>query len=189
MSLATLKMVHLVLLCGFLGVNSALLILAVVNRLRVRRVLLTWPQGRLFGLPLLPVAFLAGVLVLLGYAWYQDMELATVILSGYVVGGLFWGMAATLRSSVVVSSYGFVNPAAGHRGCIAWSQVTDYACIDEAGCQRYVFFFQDAGERCRSDLVVPRRHRDVFEHVVELKVDERFAFDARRHYQRKAMEE
>ncbi len=196
MSLATLKTLHLLLLCGFLGATSALLILAAINRLRVRRVVLTWRRGRWPGVPPGPAVFTLAVIVLLGYAWHQQMELAATILSGYLVGAGFWSAASALRCSVLVSEYGFVRPCndyrrgGGQRQRIAWSRVTDYARVEEGRHVRYLFFYREAGgARRRADLHVPARHRAAFRRLVETKVDDRFAFDTRQLYGSEALEE
>ncbi len=181
---------HLLLLCGFLGTTSALLILSVINRLRVRRVLLAWHPGRLLGLPTGPALFTGAVAGLLAYAGYTGLEMQTVMLSGYLAGSLFWCVASWLSGSVLVSAYGLVG--VGHRGrqSVAWSRVVDYACSEQEGRVRYLFFYLDEeGARPRFDLDVPPARREAFQEIVEAKVDDRFDFSMRRIYGSEALEE
>lgn len=166
-----LPTLHLLLLCGFVGVTCLLLALTVESRMRIRKPAVRWRTGRLGGWPLWPTLFLFGLGSVLIYAALAPLPVAPGTALAYVLGGLAWFAAAALGAQVFVTDGGIV-PGQGRRG-ITWAQVTDYfsgPCGDH-----YVFFYQDEnGHRQRLELDVPLAHREAFAHVVRAKLDARF---------------
>ena len=49
---------HLTLLFGLLGATSLLLLVTVMNRLRLRSIIMSWQAGRPFSLPAAPTVFI-----------------------------------------------------------------------------------------------------------------------------------
>lgn len=180
---------HVALLLGFLGVTSLLMLMTVTNRLRLRRVLLSWRTGRAFGLPLLPLGFILLILGLLGYALLTGRSLMPVMFTGYLVGGVFWFVSALLASTIVVSDYGLILNVNYAERVVAWGQVTDYfACDRDNACSFVFFYVNGSGARQRLELTVPPAQREAFKQVVGSKLDARFDFSVQQAYGKKALE-
>ncbi len=184
--LATL---HLILQVGFISVTVLLLFVTVVNRLRVRHVLLAWRTGKLLGLPLWPTVFLVAVLLFFSGALAMGQALAWTMVVGYLVGGVFWFAASLLSTSVLVTEFGLIyHPnRAGH--AVAWGQVVDYFDDNTVLPARYVFFYLDPTDaRRRLELKVPRSQRAAFQQIVREKLDVRFDLSVQQVYGKKALE-
>jgi hypothetical protein len=184
--LATL---HLILQVGFISVTVLLLFVTVVNRMRVRHVVLSWRTGAVLGLPAWPTVFLAAVLLFCGGAMALGQPLPWSIVVGYFVGGGFWLAASLLSTSVLVTEFGLIYQPnrAGH--AVAWGQVVDYFDDNAAVPARYVFFYMDPTDvRRRLELKVPRTQREAFREVVREKLDARFDLSAQQVYGKKALE-
>ncbi len=181
--------VQLLLLCVFVGGASALLLAAVIGRVRVRRVVMSWQRGRFGGWPLGATAFIAAALALAAFAGAQGSMLQAVVACGYLTGGAFWWGASFLSHTVLVSAYGIILCINREDRTLAWSQVTDYFVAKREGDWHYVFFYRKGGVRERFTVEVPARCRPAFQRVVADRVDARFAFETRRTYDRETLEE
>ena len=180
---------QLVLLLGFIGVTSMLMLVTVTNRMRLRRVVHSWRTGRLFGLPLWPAAFLLVVLLFSLYAAAAEHVLHAMTLAGYLVGGVFWTVAALLSSTVNVTEYGLILNVNRVDQAVAWGQVVDYFELAQEKGRTYVFFYLDgSGVRRRLELTVPDALGDAFRELVAAKLDARFEFSAQQLYGNKALE-
>lgn len=180
---------QLLLLCVFVGGTSTLLIMTVINRMRVRRVLMSWQHGRSGRWPIGATAFVAIALILTAYTGAQGSMLQAALASGYLVGGIFWWGAAFLTRTVLISAYGIVGHVNRDERVLAWSQVTDYFVVRDGGHWRYTFFYRKDGAQQRFMLRVPAAYREAFQQVVRNHVDARFEFEIQRRYGRKALEE
>lgn len=184
--LATL---HLILQVGFISVTVLLLFVTVVNRMRVRRVVLSWRTGRLLGLPVWPTVFLAAALLFLAGALVMGQALPWTMVVGYLVGGLFWFVASLLSTSVLVTEFGLIYHPNRSGHTVAWGQVVDYFDDETAVPARYVFFYLEPTDtRRRLELKVPRSQREAFRQIVREKLDARFELSAQQVYGKKALE-
>ena len=169
-----LSALHQVLQFGFLAVTLLLMLVTVVNRLRVRGVVLTWQRGPLLGWPAWPVAFLFVVASFLAVALATEQPLAPGWFVGYLVGGAFWLVAARLSAAVLVTEYGLVPDAGRPDRAIAWEQMVDYFKASDEPI-RYAFFYLDAADvRRREELTVPRYAAPAFRELLAEHLDARF---------------
>ena len=184
--LATL---HLILQVGFISVTVLFLFVTIVNRLRVRHVMLGWRTGKLWGLPLWPTVFLVGVLLFLGGAMAMGQALSWTMVVGYLVAGVFWFAASLLSTSALVTEFGLIYHPNRSGHAVAWGQVVDYFDDNTRPPARYVFFYLDPTEtRRRLELTVPRSQREAFREIVREKLDARFELSAQQVYGKKALE-
>lgn len=180
----------LLVLCGFVGAASTLMLVTVINWLRVQEVKLAWRRGALYGWPAAPLAFLVVCGVLLAAAGWSGRSLEAVIIVGYACGGAFWLVSAALTRTVLVTRRGVVRNVNRPGQAFCWSRVADYVCRnEEGGAQRYAFFMRDGGERRRVELRVPPAQREAFRTIVEATLDARFERSLREVYGREALEE
>jgi hypothetical protein len=181
--------VHLVLLLGFIGVTSLLMLVTVTNRLRLRRVLVSWRTGGMLGLPLWPVVFLAAVLFFLAFGALGGHGVSPTLLLGYLVGGSFWLVSSILSSTVIVSDYGLIRNVNCADRAVSWGQVVDYFEFSGGKKRGYVFFYADgSGTRRRLALQVPQAHRRRVQAILSGKLDTRFEFSAQQVFGKKALE-
>lgn len=184
-----LTTLHLVLQIGFLSVTFLLLLVTVVNRMRVRRVMLSWQRGRLWGLPLWPTLFLAAVLIFFGTAYATGHAVPMVIFIGYLMGGVCWFSATLVSASTLVTEYGLLEQVNRADRAVAWSQVVDYFEMAQGNQQRFVFFYLDHTDtRRRLEISVPRFRYAPFAKIVREKIDARFHRSAQQVYGKKALE-
>jgi hypothetical protein len=180
---------HGIVVLLFVAVTLLLVLVTAANRFRFREVYLLWGTGRLAGIPVLPALFLCLVVPLLAFEVLNGSSRVVVhplLLVGYVVGGVFWYMAAMISQTLMVTPAGIVRNLNRSGQAVVWSQVEDYF-IDEAE-SRYVFIYHDAtGDRRRLEFSVPRPLRGRFRQIVAEKVDARFTVVFRRAYGKRAL--
>jgi len=180
---------HIILLIGFIGVTSLLMVITVANRLRMRGMLLSWRTGRFFGLPVWPMTFLVVVALLWGYSLAAGQPTPSGVFAGYLVGGLFWFVAILLANALVVTEVGIIRTMKRPRRMLAWGQVVDYFEVPNGDYHHYVFLYEDeAGVRRRFELKVPASRRDRFHRIVRAKIDARMDFGVQQAYGKKALE-
>lgn len=184
-----LTTLHHILQFGFIGVTFLLMLVTLVNRLRVQQVLLAWRQGRWGGLPLWPTLFIGAVLAFFGVTAVTNQQFPLSIFAGYLIGGLFWFVAAWNSASVLITERGIIRDANQVEECaIAWEQVADYFEVP-GEASGYVFFYLDEHDiRRRLELPVPATQEDLFRDVLEAKVDARFDLFLQRAYGKQALE-
>ncbi|GIV58663.1 MAG: hypothetical protein KatS3mg042_1576 [Rhodothermaceae bacterium] len=182
-------LLHIILLCSFVGVTLALLLVHAASRRRVEPVQLCWATGRWAGVPPAPLAFMACVaLLMLGTQW-TGHTLPAWIFAGYLMGGTFWLAGAWLAGEVLVTDGGLVAPTGRTRCAMAWADVCDYFETERNGCRYVVFFYVDArGRRRRLDVRVPASRYEPFRHIVRTRIDTRMERSLQQTYGKKALE-
>lgn len=163
---------HTILVLAFVTVTALLLSVTVMQRLRIRRVRMTWRSGRVSQLPVWPILFVGVVAVFLVYAQNMYPVVRISIFAGYLLGGILWFVAVLLSSTSIITDYGVV-PELGHSGdAIAWGQVSDYFEVAEGRRTFFVFIYKDfLGARRRLELAVPAIEVDRFRGIVCSKLD------------------
>lgn len=180
----------LLVLCGFVGTASTLMLVTVINWMRVQGVQQAWRRGALYGWPAAPLAFLALCAALVAAAAWNGRSLEAVIVAGYACGGAFWLVSAALTRTVLVTRRGVVRHVNRPSQAFSWARVADYVCRDAGGgAQQYVFFVQEGGARRRVEVRVPAAQRAAFQATVEATLDVRFERSLHAVYGREAMEE
>jgi hypothetical protein len=178
------NVLHSTLVLLFVVTTGLFLAVSVIRRGRLRKVRLSWGDGPLFGLPLVPTVFLLVVVALIGIELATDESVATLgwlVLSGYLTGGIFWYIGAVLATSVVVTDWGVSRRRRGKTEAIPWHKVTDYLANDQGRMTTYVFFrVDDRGRKQRFEISVPAARQTQFREVVESKLDARFNYYVRR---------
>jgi len=177
-------LIHSALVLLFVAITGLLMVVSAVRRSRLRRVRLSWGNGRLFGLPLIPTVFLTIVVGLIGFELAvggTGTSLSWVALFGYLIGGVFWYIGAALQTSVVVTDWGLSRRCRGKTETLPWHEVTDYLANDQGRKTVYIFFrVDDRGRKQRFELKVPPGRRVQFRETVESKLDARFNYYVRR---------
>ncbi len=184
-----LTTLHQILQFGFIGVTFLLMLVTLVNRLRVRDVVLTWHTGSFYGLPVWPLLFLTAVFGFLVAALLTNQSIAPGLFIGYLLGGICWFMAGWLSAAVLVTERGVLRDPNRVEEAIAWEQIVDYFETGEGRNHQFVFFYLDqTDQRCRLELSVPPGRRQQFQHLVTRKLDTRYNLPMRQVYGKKALE-
>ena len=173
-----LAVLHAIGLTLFVGGTAALMLVAIIRRLRLRRPLLVWRTGALTRVPLGPSLFLLLVASGIAYALLNGMDVPPTVLIGYPAGGMFWFAATWLARSTVVTDYGLVPELPCLHRAVAWSQVVDYVTTSRNGRPHVVFVYRDreSREHRRLDLPVPERCLDGFRDILAMKLGARETF-------------
>lgn len=188
MTLSVSTLIHVVLLVGFFKISAVLLVVALINRMRVRDALMTWHTGPIWGVSLWPMLYLGVVAATAIASLLGFTSLHIGFLIGYAISGVFWLVAAQIYTSTIITERGIIRNVNRAKETMAWGQVVDYCEQRANGEQHYVFFYLDeAGKRRRFQLPVPKRNRSTLRALVERKIDARFAFEMERHYANKLL--
>jgi len=174
------NLVHSALVLLFVVVTGLLLVVSAARRIRLRKIKLSWGNGGLFGLPLIPTVFITIVVGLIGLELAVDgsaTSLGWLVLLGYLTGGIFWYIGAALSTSVIITDWGLSWRCCGKTETLPWHEVTDYLATGEGRQATYIFFrVDDRGRKQRFELEVPPSQRSRFRETVEAKLDSRFNY-------------
>lgn len=177
----------------FVGVTLLILVAGLLRRSRFSNVRMSWPTGRLFGLPFGPTMFMTAVLILMGYTLTtgeQFLAMGWTTMTAYVCGGLFWYVGSMLCSATIVTDWGISYRAGRRHVMLRWHEVTDYVATQHRRRRRYVFFKIDArGYKQRMEVFVPWAVRDRFQSLVEFRLDTRFDRSIQRPMGQQALEQ
>lgn len=180
---------HLLALSAFVGVTLVAMLVAVFNRMRIRRSLLVWRSGPLTALPLGPTLFLVLVAVGLAHAWETGRSMPLAVLLGYPAGGVFWLIATWILQTVVVTEYGVIHDISRPRHAVAWAQVFDYFMVTRSGRRCVVFVYRGPkGAPHRFDLPVPETQVNALDEILQRKLDSRFAFSVKQSYREESID-
>jgi len=167
-----LSTLHLILVVSFVGVTALLLSLTVLERIRIRRIRMTWRSSRVSRVPIWPILFVGTVTVFLVYAQNIFPAIHVSLYLGYLLGGIFWFLAVIIASTSVITDYGII-PEIGRSGdAVAWGQISDYFEVKDERRVFFVFIYQDfIGVHQRLELAVPSIEVDRFLSIVRSKLD------------------
>lgn len=181
--------IHLILVSAFVAVTALLLGLTVTQRLRIRRVRMSWISARAKNVPVWPIVFIGVVAIFLVYAQNSFPSVEIPIYAGYLVGGVLWFVSALLASSSLVTDYGII-PELGRSGdAIAWGQIVDYFEVLDGKQFHFVFIYQDLlAERRRLEVTVPIVEVERFRMFLRSHLDSRMEIPEKHAVGRKALE-
>ncbi len=177
------------LVSAFVAVTALLLGLTVSQRLRIRRVRMTWRSNTAKNVPVWPVLFIGVVAIFLVYAQNTFPSVEIPIYAGYLLGGVIWFVSVLLSTSSLVTDYGII-PELGKSGdAIAWGQIVDYFEVQDAKQIHFVFIYQDfLGERRRLETTVPTAEVDRFRSFLRANLDLRMKISEKHTIGHKALE-
>lgn len=158
-----LKAMHAVLTAAFVVATFALFGISVINRMRIKRVALTWRPLGWKRFPWAPLSFAAIIASIQFLAAANGSTIPTILLAGYALGTLAWIGSSVLSNSIAVCECGIVADIHSRDHAISWAQISDYFEYNRCGVQGVVLLYRGRdGTRRRLDLPVPRRLRASF---------------------------
>lgn len=158
---------------------------AVVARLRIRRPLLAVRTGPLGGLPLTPLLFLGVVAMGLTAAWATSNAVHPILALGYPTIGGLWFVTLWCIQPTVVTEYGLVPDVQRMERAVPWGRIVDYSVSrgpDDSA--HFIFFYRNGAKAspARMDVHVLATQHDALMHIVQRKLDARFAVAIQKAY-------
>ncbi len=184
-----LNILHVILTAGFVVVTCALLGISILNRIRVRAVVLAWRPGGFRSFPFGPALF---ALLIAGFeviAVLSGGGIPTHLLIGYGAGSIAWFAAAWISSTALVSECGVVADIHRDDLFVSWGRVTDYFEFDNRRGRGIVLLHRCAsGQQKRLELEVPDAMRCELIEIVDMHLRRRFDRSDRRTQDKTALE-
>ena len=166
------SLLHTALVLAFLAVTAILLGVTILQRTRIREVVMTWPRLSLASA--WPVTFVGLIAVLAVFASNTASTVPAWIFAGYIGGGLMWFASSVLGSSIVVSRHGVVCGFTLRENALPWVQVTDYFEREDGRRTLFVFLYQTTDGECgRLEVPVPRPDVERFRFLVDERLEQR----------------
>ena len=152
---------------------------SVMNKLRLRKVRLSWRAGKMWGYPLFATVFL-GLIGSLGAIAYIMGDVANYpIFASYFWIGCMWFVASYLASKHYMTDYGIVKNINEPSQTIPWFQILDQVEREEKGGVEYSFSYSELDKNLTEGfnqlkIYVPNSKRKAFEKIVSFKLKNRF---------------
>lgn len=152
---------------------------SIQNKLRLRKIRLSWRAGKLGGYPLFATSFL-GLISVLGIPvlWNGSGEWFWT-LAAYLWIGCMWFISSYLASKYYITDYGIVKNINEPSQTIPWFQILDYVVREDGKSHIYRFNYAEMDKSLiqgykQLSITVPRRRHKAFRKIVSLKLKNRF---------------
>jgi hypothetical protein len=149
------------------------------NKLRLRKVRLSWRSGKLGGYPLFATVFL-GLMISLTLAVLASGQMErTVIFGAYVWIGAMWFISSYLASKYYITDYGIVKNINEPSQTIPWFQILDYVERPAKKGKEYLFTYSEMNKTLTEgykqlNVFVPEHKQKGVEKIVSLKLENKF---------------
>ncbi|MEO1021354.1 MAG: hypothetical protein AAFW89_02325 [Bacteroidota bacterium] len=148
------------------------------NKLRLRKVRVSWRAGKLSGYPLFATVFLVFILLIAGIGYVKGDALRYGLLLCYSWIGSMWFISSYLASKHYITDYGIVKNINEPAQTIPWFQILDFVEQEKQEGSEFTFTYADPDQPVTSGLnqlriTVPHRKRSDFLRLVEVKLKAR----------------
>jgi hypothetical protein len=146
------------------------------NKMRLRKVRLSWRTGKLKGYPLFATVFLVLILSLVSIVVVNGYSTRYGILFAYLWIGCMWFISSYLASKYYITDYGIVKNINDPSQTIPWFQILDYVERDGKNGKEYLFSYSEMNKSIREGyqqlkLFVPFRQHEAVKKIVSLKLE------------------
>ncbi|MBO6587406.1 MAG: hypothetical protein JJ953_14945 [Gracilimonas sp.] len=146
------------------------------NKLRLRKVRLSWRAGKLQGYPLFATVFLGIVLGLSAIVVFTGDIARFPIFFAYAWIGTMWFISSYLASKYYITDYGIVKNINEPSQTIPWFQILDYVERPEKNGVEYLFNYSEMDKSLiegykQLKLFVPRNRYKAVKKIVSLKLE------------------
>lgn len=152
---------------------------SVSNKLRLRKIRLSWRSGKAGGYPLFATLFLCLMLVLgsVVFGIKDTTKYPIFICYGWI--GCMWFISSYLASKHYITDYGIVKNINEPSQTIPWFQILDFVEQDSDSGARYIFTYSELDKSLKDGfnqlkIQVPNSKKNAFEKIVSLKLKSRF---------------
>lgn len=146
------------------------------NKLRLRKVRLSWRSGKLRGYPLFATVFLGIVLGLSATVLFTGEIARFPIFFAYLWIGTMWFISSYLASKYYITDYGIVKNINEPSQTIPWFQILDYVERPGKNGVEYLFNYSEMDKSLiegykQLKLFVPRNRYKAVKKIVSLKLE------------------
>lgn len=149
------------------------------NKLRLRKVRLSWRSGKLMGYPLFATVFLGLISALALILVSLGQVERTLIFGAYLWIGLMWFISSYLASKYYITDYGIVKNINEPSQTIPWFQVLDYLERPAKNGIEYLFTYSELDKSLTEGykqlkVFVPDHKYEGVKKIVSLKLENKF---------------
>jgi hypothetical protein len=146
------------------------------NKLRLRKVRLSWRSGKLRGYPLFATVFLGIILALSTIVFFMDDVTRFPIFFAYLWIGSMWFISSYLASKYYITDYGIVKNINEPSQTIPWFQILDYVERTKKDGVEYLFTYSEMDKALTEGykqlkLFVPENRYNAVKKIVSLKLE------------------
>ncbi|MBD3617838.1 MAG: hypothetical protein HUJ22_14870 [Gracilimonas sp.] len=150
------------------------------NKLRLRKIRLSWRAGKLRGYPLFSTVFIGLIFTLSAIVFFvEDVGRYPVFLA-YIWIGSMWFISSYLASKYYITDYGIVKNINEPSQTIPWFQILDYVEHPQKDGVEYLFNYSEMDKSLTEGykqlkLFVPERRYNAVKKIVSLKLENKVA--------------
>lgn len=149
------------------------------NKLRLRKVRLSWRAGKLRGYPLFATVFLGLILALSAVVFLREDTGRYSIFMAYLWIGSMWFISSYLASKYYITDYGIVKNINEPSQTIPWFQILDYVEHPQKTGVEYLFNYAEMDKTVTEGykqlkLFVPQKRYNAVKKIVSLKLENKF---------------
>lgn len=149
------------------------------NKLRLRKVRLSWRAGKLQGYPLFATVFLGIILGLSAIVLFTGEIARFPVFFAYIWIGSMWFISSYLASKYYITDYGIVKNINEPSQTIPWFQILDYVERPQTGGVEYLFNYSEMDKSLSEGynqlkLFVPQHRYKAVKKIVSLKLENKF---------------
>ncbi len=149
------------------------------NKLRLRKVRLSWRAGKMKGYPLFATVFLGLILALSAIVFFLEDVARYPIFLAYLWIGSMWFISSYLASKYYITDYGIVKNINEPSQTIPWFQILDYIERSQKSGVEYQFNYAEMDKTVTDGykqlkLFVPQSRYKAVKKIVSLKLENKF---------------
>lgn len=165
----------LLLLAVFTLAATLMASATLLNKLRLRKVRISWKAGKMRGYPIFSTLFVSFSLVLFGLSYHQGVPRLwiTFLLYFWMSGG--WFVTSYLASKHYITDNGIVKNINDPSQSVQWYQIRDYLEQENGRFQKFVFLYREnelhnEANFIRLELNVPKKYLHGFRKLISHKL-------------------
>lgn len=149
------------------------------NKLRLRKVRLSWRAGKLRGYPLFATVFLGLIFALSAIVFLREEAGRYLIFMAYLWIGSMWFISSYLASKYYITDYGIVKNINEPSQTIPWFQILDYVEYPQKNGVEYLFNYAEMDKTVTEGykqlkMFVPQSRYKAVKKIVSLKLENKF---------------
>lgn len=149
------------------------------NKMRLRKVRMSWRAGKLRGYPLFATVFLALIVLLSIVVFLREATAQYPFMLSYLWIGTMWFVSSYIASKYYVTDYGIVKNVNEPSQTIPWFQILDYVEHEQTAGTEFLFNYSEMDKSLvdgyrQLKLFVPQKRYKAVKKIVSLKLASKF---------------
>lgn len=146
------------------------------NKLRLRKIRLSWRAGKLRGYPLFATVFIGLIFILSAIVFFLEDVSRYPIFLAYIWIGSMWFVSSYLASKYYITDYGIVKNINEPSQTIPWFQILDYVEHPQEDGVEYLFNYSEMDKSVTEGykqlkFFVPESRYNAVKKIVSLKLE------------------